>query len=87
MGFARDPRIRHVDPCPAKVIELIALGRERPVGVVHHHLRDGDRIGPVVHHGQVDAVGREGRPFDLEALHRRHPSGRSAPPARAGRSR
>ena len=55
--------------------ERQAFAGEHPVRIVHRHLRDGDAVGTVVHHGQMDAVGCQRGALDLQALDRRHAFG------------
>ena len=43
-----------------------------PVGIVHHHLGDGDRLRPAVHHLNFHhPVRRQPNPLDRQLFHRR----------------
>ena len=76
---------RAASSCPGASSVEPAIARERPVRVVHDHLRDRDRIGAVVQHRQADAVAGERRARDRQALDRRH--ARRAAAARPAASR
>ena len=52
----------------------IAVHRERPVRIVDDHLRDGDRVRPVIDHRDADLVLRR----EPDALHRQRLDRRSA---------
>ena len=83
--FTLHPRIGDVETGAAKVAKLraVLLGGERPVRIVHGHLRDGDRVGAVVEHREPDAVWCQHCPLDDQPLDRRGPFGLDEP-ERAG---
>ena len=49
MGLAQNPRVGDIDPCGVTPSDWARRGlSEYPEGVVHHHLRHGDRLRAVV---------------------------------------
>ena len=86
MRFADDPRVRDDESRLPEMRQHRAfirrIRRERPVRIVHRHLRDRDRVGPVVEDMQDDPVARQHRALDCQAFDRR----RAIPTQTVGRS-
>ena len=72
VSLALDPGIRNPQPGSTQVPQLErSFDRELPIGIVDDDLRDGDRIGTVVHHRRENAVGVQRDTLEHEALDRR----------------
>ena len=89
VGLPLDPGIGNPHDSPLQALHPPApVHTVHPVGVIHHHLRDGHRLGTAVHHAHLHHAGlRQPDALEGELLHRREGGAKHAhgPEAQEGK--